>query len=137
MLQGDVAALEHYIGWVDEDYRDLLLYGDHSEGKHLWAVVCEPDGGAADPEEDAFLEQIRERPSDNALRLVYADWLEERGDVRAEYVRVLCAWLTCAAAEEQALIERERELRATLSRRWLAQVRGMAVREKKKRRKGR
>src|SRR5262249_38181779 len=43
------------------------------------------------PREDegrAFLEAIRESPEDDALHLVYADWLEEHGqDDRAEFVR--------------------------------------------------
>lgn len=40
------------------------------------------------PEEQPFLDEIRANPDDDAARLVYADWLEERGDVRAEYLRV-------------------------------------------------
>ncbi len=35
----------------------------------------------------AFLEAIRQAPYDDAPRLVYADWLEERDDARAEYIR--------------------------------------------------
>lgn len=40
-------------------------------------------------EEQPFLDEIRANPDDDAARLVYADWLEERGDVRAEYLRLL------------------------------------------------
>jgi uncharacterized protein (TIGR02996 family) len=32
--------------------------------------------------EAAFLQAIRDRPDDDALRLIYADWLDERGDGR-------------------------------------------------------
>jgi uncharacterized protein (TIGR02996 family) len=39
-------------------------------------------------EEKPFLNAIKERPDDNAIRLVYADWLEERGDPRGEFIRV-------------------------------------------------
>jgi uncharacterized protein (TIGR02996 family) len=39
-------------------------------------------------EDQAFIEAIRAAPDDAALKLVYADWLEERGDERAEYLRV-------------------------------------------------
>jgi uncharacterized protein (TIGR02996 family) len=39
-------------------------------------------------EETAFLEAIGANPKDLSLRLVYADWLEERGDARSEYLRV-------------------------------------------------
>jgi uncharacterized protein (TIGR02996 family) len=39
---------------------------------------------------DAFLQAIRENPADDGPRLIYADWLEERGDPRAEFIRVEC-----------------------------------------------
>src|SRR5262245_25005118 len=47
------------------------------------------------PLEEAFLEDIRTHPEDDTPRLVYADWLDERGDAdRAELIRVQCelAW---------------------------------------------
>jgi uncharacterized protein (TIGR02996 family) len=44
------------------------------------------------PQQFAFLEAIRDRPDDDAPRLVYADWLEEHGDpARAEFIRAQCA----------------------------------------------
>jgi uncharacterized protein (TIGR02996 family) len=39
-------------------------------------------------DDGAFLEAIRANPDDTGLRLVYADWLDERDDPRAEYLRV-------------------------------------------------
>jgi uncharacterized protein (TIGR02996 family) len=43
-------------------------------------------------DEDAgFLQALLAAPEDDALRLVYADWLEERGDPRGEYLRCQCA----------------------------------------------
>jgi uncharacterized protein (TIGR02996 family) len=39
-------------------------------------------------DEDAFLLALRSAPGDDTLRLVYADWLEERGYSRSEYLRV-------------------------------------------------
>ena len=42
--------------------------------------------------DDAFLQAIIENPDDDAPRLLYADWLEERGDPRGEFIRVQCAW---------------------------------------------
>src|SRR5262249_19063984 len=39
-------------------------------------------------DEAAFLAAIQAAPEDGNLRLVYADWLEERGDVRGEYLRL-------------------------------------------------
>jgi uncharacterized protein (TIGR02996 family) len=38
--------------------------------------------------EEAFLHAIQDHPDDVATRLAYADWLEERGDLRAEYIRL-------------------------------------------------
>jgi uncharacterized protein (TIGR02996 family) len=39
-------------------------------------------------EEDAFISEILASPRDDAPRLVFADWLEERGDPRGEFLRV-------------------------------------------------
>jgi uncharacterized protein (TIGR02996 family) len=57
---------------------------------------------------DAFLRAIREDPNDPARRLVYADWLEEHGDPKAEYLRLSC---------------RLAELRGNIDPAWLAAVR--------------
>jgi uncharacterized protein (TIGR02996 family) len=37
--------------------------------------------------EQGFIDAIRANPNDLTLWLVYADWLEERGDPRAEQIR--------------------------------------------------
>lgn len=42
-------------------------------------------------EPDPFLAAIVENPADLALRHVYADWLEEQGDVRAPFLRTMLA----------------------------------------------
>jgi uncharacterized protein (TIGR02996 family) len=39
-------------------------------------------------DEGGFWRAIQENPADDAARLVYADWLEERGDIRGEYLRL-------------------------------------------------
>jgi uncharacterized protein (TIGR02996 family) len=36
----------------------------------------------------AFQRAILANPSDTTLKLVYADWLQDRSDPRAEYVRL-------------------------------------------------
>src|SRR5437762_2497871 len=38
-------------------------------------------------DEDAFLRAVLEHPDDDGPRLVYADWLEERGDPRGAFIR--------------------------------------------------
>lgn len=43
------------------------------------------------PDGDALLAAIRADPDDDTVRLVYADWLDERGEAeRAEFIRVQC-----------------------------------------------
>jgi uncharacterized protein (TIGR02996 family) len=37
-------------------------------------------------DEAGFLRAIQENPEDNSARLAYADWLEERGDTRGQYL---------------------------------------------------
>jgi uncharacterized protein (TIGR02996 family) len=39
----------------------------------------------------AFLEAIAAAADDDAPRLIYADWLEERGDPRSRFIRLQCA----------------------------------------------
>jgi len=41
-------------------------------------------------QEDAFIEAILQNPGDDTPQLVYADWLEERGDPRSEIMRARC-----------------------------------------------
>jgi uncharacterized protein (TIGR02996 family) len=38
-------------------------------------------------DDEAFIRAIVDRPGDDLPRLVYADWLDERGDPRGEYLR--------------------------------------------------
>ncbi len=38
--------------------------------------------------EEAFLKDITEHPEDDTPRLIFADWLEERGDPRGEFIRL-------------------------------------------------
>ncbi len=43
--------------------------------------------------EDGFLANLARSPEDIATRLAYADWLEDRGDPRAAYLRLRCELL--------------------------------------------
>lgn len=43
-------------------------------------------------DEEAFIRAIVSAPGDDAPRLIYADWLDERGDPRGEYVRAEVDW---------------------------------------------
>lgn len=76
-----------------------------------------------DPER-AFLQALITDPDDIGCRLVYADWLEERSDARAEYLRLDCQLRSCGDMDERrAPIEaRLNELRFTLPQGWLVWV---------------
>lgn len=41
-------------------------------------------------EAEGFLQEIIADPEDDTVRLIYADWLEDRGDPRGEFIRVQC-----------------------------------------------
>ena len=72
------------------------------------------------PDERPFLEAILEDPENDVPRLIFADWLEDRGDPRAEFIRVQCE---LAALEEddlqhERLSAREHELLRQHGDRW-------------------
>jgi uncharacterized protein (TIGR02996 family) len=76
-------------------------------------------------EEFQFLRSIYQQPGDDAPRLVYADWLEEHGDSRAEFLRleVQLHRLSKGAKKRRApLQERIRELRPKVEANWLARM---------------
>jgi uncharacterized protein (TIGR02996 family) len=64
-------------------------------------------------DDESFVQGILAAPEDAALRLVYADWLEERGDPRGEYLRCQCALAALRPEDRKhtALRRREKELR--------------------------
>jgi len=64
-------------------------------------------------DEAGFLQAILRTPDDAALRSVYADWLEERGDPRGEYLRCQCTRADLQRGDPRlaALLQREEELR--------------------------
>src|SRR5438128_1749235 len=64
--------------------------------------------------EEAFLQAIRESPDDDDLRLVFADWLEERDDPHGELMRVQVelARLPRRSPRRTALLSREKVLLA-------------------------
>ena len=74
--------------------------------------------------DDAFLQAILENPDDDTPRLIYADWLEERGDPRGEFIRVQCHLAAMSADDERRarLEQYERELLARHQDRWLGEL---------------
>ncbi len=71
-------------------------------------------------DEQEFLALIHERPHDEALRQVFADWLEEAGDERAEFFRIDARLdqLEPGHPERRDLLLRWRELREGLPSEW-------------------
>src|SRR6266404_305728 len=55
---------------------------------------------------EPFLATILDAPQEDAPRLVYADWLEEQGDPRAEFIRVQCELARLAADDSESKEQR-------------------------------
>jgi uncharacterized protein (TIGR02996 family) len=73
--------------------------------------------------DDGFLAAILEHPDDDLARLVYADWLEERGaSARAEFIRIQVelAAQTATGPRRRALKDREARLEDEHHRLWRA-----------------
>jgi uncharacterized protein (TIGR02996 family) len=72
--------------------------------------------------DDAFVRAILAAPADDAARLVYADWLDERGDPRGEYLRLELALAAAGRGAEEAgeLRRRMRGLRQRIDPLWQA-----------------
>jgi uncharacterized protein (TIGR02996 family) len=75
-------------------------------------------------EDAAFIRAIREYPDDETTRLVYTDWLDDRSDPRAEYLRAEAAWVALQSSDEQyrPLYRRVSQLAAALDEDWFAEV---------------
>jgi uncharacterized protein (TIGR02996 family) len=72
----------------------------------------------------AFLEAIAANPDDDGLRLVYADWLEERDDPRGEFIRVQIELARMAEDDPRwlGLKKREQELLEKYQSTWLGVI---------------
>jgi uncharacterized protein (TIGR02996 family) len=76
------------------------------------------------PDEGGFLGAILAAPDDLALRLIYADFLEERGDARAEALRLKCAIASISEGDPRCgeLAARLEQVRPSLDAEWFALV---------------
>ena len=73
----------------------------------------------------ALLQAVHDRPGDDSVRLVYADWLEEQGDdARAEFVRLQLdrAALWDGHPDDEDLWDRDRALVAAHGATWRAEL---------------
>jgi uncharacterized protein (TIGR02996 family) len=75
-------------------------------------------------DEGGFLAVIRANRGDHAARLVYADWLDERGRSEGTFLRVECqlAGIDRASGEWVAFFERLRAASISLDPGWVALV---------------
>jgi uncharacterized protein (TIGR02996 family) len=74
--------------------------------------------------EDPFLPRVLTSPADQRLRLVYADWLEERGDRRGELIRVCAEMAGLRPYDDRygPLRARRNDLRRQVDPAWLSQM---------------
>src|SRR5262245_4258591 len=72
---------------------------------------------------EALVREIAAHSDDDMPRLVYADWLEERGDAQAEFIRLQCESARITdPARRRLLIERETALLAEHRAQWLRPI---------------
>ncbi|MFO0808814.1 MAG: TIGR02996 domain-containing protein [Gemmataceae bacterium] len=78
-------------------------------------------------DEAAFLRLIASAPDDDAPRLIYADWLDERGDPRGAFIRAQCALARLPAndprrADLEAVVN---QLKAAHAAEWTRRISGL------------
>ena len=83
-------------------------------------------------QEQNFLDAIAESPDNDQLRLVYADYLEERQDLRAEYLRLEIAFNSAESKSERdelrvRLKEKISQLQSSQEQKWILKVQRLAV----------
>ena len=73
---------------------------------------------------EEFIAEIVANPADITPRLIFADWLEEQGDPRGEFIRLQCQWDPAQIATDEQIADRsrERDLLQTYGPRWSAHV---------------
>src|SRR5262245_33042590 len=89
-------------------------------GRYLDNIVTETWGPTM-PDREAHLQAIFENPTDDGARLVFADWLEEQGDPRGEFIRLQIERQRQPTADADGLrpfVRREDELLAAHGRLW-------------------
>jgi uncharacterized protein (TIGR02996 family) len=77
----------------------------------------------------AFLETIAASPDDDAPRLIYADWLDERGDPRSTFIRLQCAIERMDVDDRRRpeLEDEAEDLLAAHGQEWAAPLHGQAT----------
>jgi len=75
-------------------------------------------------DQQAFMNSIIDDPDDDLPRLIYADWLEEQGNPRGEFIRLQCAMaeLPWYDPGQKALEFRANQLRKKHQREWVEEL---------------
>jgi uncharacterized protein (TIGR02996 family) len=75
-------------------------------------------------QESPFIHAVTADPESDVPRLIYADWLEEQGDPRGEYLRLECYLATLGQEDPQfdPVVVRFRELHSEIDPDWRATV---------------
>ena len=78
---------------------------------------------------ETFLREIVQDPADDGARRIYADWLEEQGDPRGEFIHIQCTLgqLLPWDVRRQELEERERQLLAQHGTKWIGDLRRLGT----------
>jgi uncharacterized protein (TIGR02996 family) len=80
-------------------------------------------------EEQAFIRRIQANPDEDGPRLIFADWLDEQGDSRGEFIRLQCALASLSFDDPlySELKAREQHLRDQHEPEWKAPIRRLVT----------
>jgi uncharacterized protein (TIGR02996 family) len=72
-------------------------------------------------DDQEFIDAVLAKPQDDTIRLVYADWLDERGDVRGEFLRLSLERVrhTFGSRKYAEVSERLEVIRPQINPRWV------------------
>jgi uncharacterized protein (TIGR02996 family) len=104
--------------------RDMAVRSQAQWALDRWRIDARRAEHVAHSEEEAFLLEILEKPLYDAARLVYADWLDDRGAPHGELLRLLTrlAALPADDKDRDELEARAAELRRVCAPGWAALV---------------
>ncbi len=108
--------LGHWSGWLREHCPAGCTLGINTTG---WLPPDRPPKFALWPKD--LLAGVLANPTDDAPRLVLADWLNERGDPRGELIQVQCS-LAANQRPNPHLEERQRALLERHGQAWLGEL---------------
>lgn len=83
-------ALDHAIARLPEAV-PVLSAAEAKCARAIAADLKPPPKPSRHQDEEGLLADIYANPADDGPRLVYADWLQERGDPRGEFIALQCA----------------------------------------------